>query len=44
MDSYYDAMRRALRKPKNEPKQYWHSTCTANVVFTYTSCENISKK
>ena len=42
MDSYYDAMRRALRKPKNNPKQYWYSTCTSNIVFTY--CEDISKK
>ena len=42
MDNYYDAMRRALRKPDNTPIQYWYSTCTANISFTY--CENISKK
>ena len=43
MDSYYDAMRRALRTPKNKSKEpYWYSTCTSNISFTY--CENISKK
>lgn len=44
MDSYYDAMKCALSTPKGPtPKQqYWYSTCTSNISFTY--CENISKK
>ena len=35
MDSYYDAMKCALSTPKNEPKQYWYSTCTFNIPFSY---------
>ena len=44
MDSYYDAMRRALREPKDKPNTpYWYTTCTYNVPFTYSYAENIPK-
>ena len=44
MDSYYDAMRRALRSPKDDkPTPYWYSSSTNNMSFSYSYVKNISK-